>query len=114
MYTPVSTAEVHEEHKKAKAAALKLTPRKRFCKVAPELSVGCVSTSAYSLPSRQECRESNLRPPGATARRYRQKKSLEEDDVGKQVKIYLFVEVQQIISGIHHLSDIYPYYYWGR
>lgn len=110
MYTPVSTAEVHAEHKKAKAAALKLTPRKSFRKVAPEFSVRVRARSRHDRSAGNRTSDHLGQLPGDTDR----KKSLAEYDVGKQVKIYLFVEVQQIISGIRHLSDIYPYYYWGR
>lgn len=62
---------------KAKAVALKLTPSRSFCKVAPELSLGCASASAVLTPvttGELECRETNLRSPGTAAQRYRQKK----------------------------------------
>lgn len=102
---------------KPKAVALELTPRKSFQKVSPELSVGCVCTSAGIAPVRTgelECREPHLGPPGATVQRHRQKKHLAEYEVGKQVEIRLLVEVRQNISGILHLPDTQKCYYWGR
>lgn len=62
---------------KAKAVALQLTPSRSFCKVAPELSLGCASASAVLTPVTTgglEGRETNLRPPGTAAQRYRQEK----------------------------------------
>lgn len=81
---------------KTKAMALKLIPSKKFCQVS-QVSVGC--TSERSLLSQRESwssQRANLRPAGANAQRYRQKKNPAGYETTKQFETHLLLKLRKI------------------
>lgn len=78
----------------AKAVALKPTPRKSFCKVAPQLLAERVSSALHSLlPGARAAAQGNEAQP-AQAAAQRQEKTLPEYNTGKQAEHRRLVEVQ--------------------